>query len=106
MTILEESEKQPSPGVQIQNSAKIIPSSANSPPTKSSNLATSPRTSVEQPATAVAVSTASVGVANNNNNAVSGAKNHILNSMISNVADRYITPEYLAPLPSSVSFFT
>ena len=29
-------------------------------------------------------------------------KNHILNSMISNVADRYITPEYLAPLPSSV----
>jgi len=29
------------------------------------------------------------------------AKNHILNSMISNVADRYITPEYLAPLPSS-----
>ena len=35
-----------------------------------------------------------------NNN--TGAKNHILNSMISNVADRYITPEYLAPLPSSV----
>lgn len=34
-----------------------------------------------------------------NNN--TGAKNHILNSMISNVADRYITPEYLAPLPSS-----
>ena len=31
------------------------------------------------------------------------AKNHILNSMISNVADRYITPEYLAPLPSAVS---
>jgi len=34
-----------------------------------------------------------------NNN--TGAKNHILNSMISNVADRYITPEYLAPLPQS-----
>merc|ERR1711963_340061 len=31
------------------------------------------------------------------------AKNHLLSTMISNVADRYITPEYLAPLPSSVS---
>ena len=30
-------------------------------------------------------------------------KNHLLSNMISNVADRYITPEYLAPLPSSVS---
>merc|ERR1712012_1059168 len=29
------------------------------------------------------------------------AKNHLLSTMISNVADRYITPEYLAPLPSS-----
>jgi hypothetical protein len=28
----------------------------------------------------------------------------LLNTMISNVADRYITPEYLAPLPSSVRF--
>ena len=35
---------------------------------------------------------------------VNGTKNHLLSNMISNVADRYITPEYLAPLPSSVSY--
>ena len=34
---------------------------------------------------------------------VNVTKNHLLSNMISNVADRYITPEYLAPLPSSVS---
>jgi len=32
---------------------------------------------------------------------VNVTKNHLLSNMISNVADRYITPEYLAPLPSS-----
>ena len=34
---------------------------------------------------------------------VNATKNLLLSNMISNVADRYITPEYLAPLPSSVS---
>ena len=29
-------------------------------------------------------------------------KNQYLSTMISNVADRYITPEYLAPLPPTV----
>ena len=50
--------------------------------------------------TAVSTTNKTPGDPGINNN--TGAKNHILNSMISNVADRYITPEYLAPLPSSV----
>ena len=35
--------------------------------------------------------------------AASAGKNQYLSTMISNVADRYITPEYLAPLPPTVS---
>jgi len=97
MTILEEEKPQTASTVGTN-----IPSSISSSGVGPVNL----KTSVTAAAAAAALIGSSPSLAHltsndlgiNNN---TGAKNHIINSMISNVADRYITPEYLAPLPSS-----
>ena len=88
MTILEEENKSNSSPISTGGSPKLNGSSGSTP--SPVNLKTT---------------TNSVITENNNQtqqNPASQQKNHILSSMISNVADRYITPEYLAPLPASV----
>ena len=101
MTILEEEKPQTASTVGTN-----IPSSISSSGVGPVNLKTSV-TAASAAAAALSGSSPSTHLTSNdsgiNNN--TGAKNHIINSMISNVADRYITPEYLAPLPSSVRTF-
>ena len=100
MTILEEEKPQTASTVGTN-----IPSSISSSGVGPVNLKTS--VTAASAAAALSGSSPSAHLTSNdlgiNNN--TGAKNHIINSMISNVADRYITPEYLAPLPSSVRTF-
>ena len=101
MTILEEEKPQTASTVGTN-----IPSSISSSGVGPVNLKTSV-TAASAAAAALSGSSPSTHLTSNdsgiNNN--TGAKNHIINNMISNVADRYITPEYLAPLPSSVRTF-
>ena len=92
MTILEEEKPQTASTVGTN-----IPSSISSSGVGPVNLKTS--VTAASAAAALSGSSPSTHLTSNdsgiNNN--TGAKNHIINSMISNVADRYITPEYLAP---------
>ena len=102
MTILEEEKPQTASTVGTNIPSSISSSGVGPGPV---NLKTS--VTAASAAAALSGSSPSTHLTSNdpgiNNN--TGAKNHIINSMISNVADRYITPEYLAPLPSSVRTF-
>ena len=103
MTILEE-EKQIASTVGTTIPSSIISSSGGGTGLGPVNLKNTVTAALAAAAAAVPTAASTTnktpGDPGINNN--TGAKNHILNSMISNVADRYITPEYLAPLPSSV----
>jgi len=102
MTILEE-EKQIASTVGTTIPSSIISSSGGGTGLGPVNLKNTVTAALAAAAAAVPTAASTTnktpGDPGINNN--TGAKNHILNSMISNVADRYITPEYLAPLPSS-----
>ena len=102
MTILEEETKVTAASGAGPATAQLSPSSTlSSTLTASASTAASvvahsgspPQTSPEV-VTSIAASVAAV--------AASSGKNQYLSTMISNVADRYITPEYLAPLPPTV----
>ena len=104
MTILEE-DKQIASTVGTTIPSSIISSSGGGTglgPVNLKNTVTAALAAAAAAVPAASTTNKTPGDPGINNN--TGAKNHILNSMISNVADRYITPEYLAPLPSSVLF--
>merc|ERR1711899_120356 len=102
MTILEE-EKQIASTVGTTIPSSIISSSSGGTGLGPVNLKNTVTAALAAAAAAVpsAASTTNKTPGDPGINNNTGAKNHILNSMISNVAARYITPEYLAPLPSS-----
>ena len=104
MTILEEEKhtaSASSAGSKDSHSITTVSPSSGQTSTTCNNL--SVVTSGQQQ---VSASTAAAVVTRITSEVNAATKNHLLSNMISNVADRYITPEYLAPLPSSVSFFT
>merc|ERR1711936_1265853 len=97
MTILEEEKhtaSASSAGSKDSHIATVSPSSGQTSTTCNNLVVTSGQQQVSA-STAAAVVTRITSEVN------AATKNHLLSNMISNVADRYITPEYLAPLPSS-----
>merc|ERR1711936_693941 len=97
MTILEEEKhtaSASSAGSKDSHITTVSPSSGQTSTTCNNLVVTSGQQQVSA-STAAAVVTRITSEVN------AATKNHLLSNMISNVADRYITPEYLAPLPSS-----
>merc|ERR1712072_250224 len=99
MTILEEEKhtaSASSAGSKDSHITTVSPSSGQTSTTCNNLVVTSGQQQVSaSTAAAAAVVTRITSEVN------AATKNHLLSNMISNVADRYITPEYLAPLPSS-----
>ena len=96
MTILEE-EKLTASTVGTTIPSSISSSGAGGPVNLKTTLTGASVASVVAAAAAAAAAASGSSSKTSSEPGNTGAKNHILNSMISNVADRYITPEYLAP---------
>merc|ERR1711936_1009605 len=97
MTILEEEKhtaSASSAGSKDSHIATVSPSSGQTSTTCNNLVVTSGQQQVS-------ASTAAAVVSRITSEVNAATKNHLLSNMISNVADRYITPEYLEPLPSS-----